>query len=404
MLVSMNTHPNHRHYDVVIVGARAAGASTAMLLADAGLRVLAVDRQAYGSDTLSSHALMRGAVSRLARWGLLEEIFVSTPTITRTTFAYGPESIELEVKPEPGIAGLAAPRRTILDPILVDGARNAGAEVLHDTRLGGLVTGPSGRVSGVDLILATGEEIVLQADLVIGADGLGSSVARAVGAPVTRQGRHASAYTMRYYDDLGCDQHEFMWLYDQGIGGGVIPTSDGATCVFTAVPPHRFRSEARGDVAGAHRRVIKELGADLAWTVGTASPMGSVRSFPGVRGQFRQAVGEGWALVGDAGYFKDPFAAHGITDAFRDAELLTKAVLDDDLPWFEATRNELSMSLFETLDEIASYRWNLDELKHLHHRLSRAMKAEEDASEVRWSARTLRRPSPVMASADAGLS
>lgn len=373
----MNTHPNHRNYDVVIVGARAAGASTAMLLAEAGLRVLAIDRQAYGSDTLSSHALMRGAVRRLARWGLLEQVMLDTPTISRAVFAYGDESLSLDVAPERGVDGLAAPRRTVLDPILVDGARSAGAEVLHNTKMGGLVTDPNGRVRGLDLVLQTGEELFIEADLVIGADGLRSTVASAVGAPITHQGSHASAYAMRYYGDLDCDSQAFRWLYRDGIGGGVIPTSGGATCVFTAMPPERFRAEARLDVAGTHRRIARELDPALAWAIGTATPIGPVRSFPGAVGQFRKAFGPGWALVGDAGYFKDPFAAHGITDAFRDAELLTAAVLNDDFATYEETRDEMSMPLFETLDQIASYDWDLGELKGLHRQLSYAMKVED---------------------------
>jgi len=111
-----------------------------------------------------------------------------------------------------------------------------------------------------------------------------------------------------------------------------------------------------------------------------ATPVGPMRSFPGVPGQFRKAHGPGWALVGDAGYFKDPFAAHGITDAFRDAELLTDAVLTGDFAGYEAHRDELSMPLFEVLDRIASHRWDLEELKHLHFRLSKAMKAGEPAT------------------------
>lgn len=373
----MNTHPNHRNYDVVIVGARAAGASTAMLLADAGLRVLAIDRQLYGSDTLSSHALMRGAVRRLASWGLLEQVMLDTPIISRTVLTYGDETLSLDVAPERGVDGLAAPRRTVLDPILVDGARAAGAEVLHSTKMSGLVTDPNGRVRGLDLVLETGEEVFIEADLVIGADGLRSSVARAVGAPITHQGNHASAYVMRYYDNLDCDDMAFRWLYREGIGGGVIPTSDGATCVFTAMPPERFRTEARHDVAGTHRRIARELDPALAWAIGTATPLGPVRSFPGVAGQFRKPFGPGWALVGDAGYFKDPFAAHGITDAFRDAELLTAAVLKDDFNTYEEIRDEVSMPLFQTLDEIASYNWDLGELKGLHRQLSYAMKVED---------------------------
>ena len=122
--------PSIASYDVVVVGARAAGAATAMLLARAGLRVLVVDRGRYGADTLSTHALMRGGVIQLHRWGLLDRIVAAgTPAITRTTFRYGAETIDIPIKPSHGVDALYAPRRTVLDPVLVDAAAAAGADV-----------------------------------------------------------------------------------------------------------------------------------------------------------------------------------------------------------------------------------------------------------------------------------
>ena len=113
--------------DVVIVGARAGGASTAMLLARAGLDVIVMDRSRYGLDTLSTHALMRAAVLQLRRWDLIDEVAAAgTPAIERTTFHYAAKSMTLEF--EDG-AELYAPRRTVLDPILVDAAGAAGAEI-----------------------------------------------------------------------------------------------------------------------------------------------------------------------------------------------------------------------------------------------------------------------------------
>ena len=128
-------------YDVVIVGARAAGAATAVLLARQGMRVLVVDRDRYGTDTLSTHALMRGGVLLLSRWGLLDQIVdAGTPAIRRTTFYYGAETVSVAIKPSPGVDALYAPRRTLLDRVLVDAAVAAGAEV----RFGVTVTGLRG--------------------------------------------------------------------------------------------------------------------------------------------------------------------------------------------------------------------------------------------------------------------
>lgn len=373
--------PAYSHYDAVVVGARAAGASTAMLLARRGLRVLAVDRQAFGSDTLSTHALMRGAVVRLARWGLLESIWDSgTPVIDRTSFTYGDKTFNIAIRPEPGVPGLAAPRRTTLDPILVNGARTAGAEVLHRTSVRSLITDDvrnPNRVTGVALTLADGRELTISADLVIGADGRQSFVARSVAAPVTCEGRFSSAVTIGYYEDLDVDRHAFRWLFRHNGGGGVIPTTDGQVCIFTGMEPGFFKRSGRHDVAATHNRNIAALDPDLAFAVAAANPVGRLRSFPGAPGYFRRSYGPGWALVGDAGYFKDPYGAHGITDAFRDAEQLTDAVLTGDLAGYEAERDEASMPMFTLLDRIASYQWDLDELQDLHRSLSEVMKAEE---------------------------
>ncbi len=373
--------PTNHRYDVVVVGARAAGASTAMLLARAGLDVLVLDRQGYGSDTLSSHALMRGAVARLANWGLLDTVWANeTPVISSTVFSYGDRTVPLDIKPEPGVAGLAAPRRTVLDRILVDAARASGARVVHQASVLDLLRTADGRVDGVRVALDDGSELEVHADLVIGADGLRSTVARMVDAPITRRGEHASAYTVRYYTGFETDRNAFRWMYRPGVGGGVIPTSHGAVCLFTGMEPDAFRRTGRADVAAAHRDNAAALSPELPAAIDAATPIGPMRSFPGVRGQFRKPHGPGWLLVGDAGYFKDPYAAHGITDAFRDAELVTQAVLTGDHAGYETRRDELSLPLFEVLDRVASYAWDLEDLMGLHLQFSKAMKAEDEAT------------------------
>src|SRR3954454_24574978 len=114
-------------YDVIVVGGRAAGAATAMLLARGGVRTLLLERGPAGADTLSTHALMRGGVVQLANWGLLDEIVgAGTPAVRRTTFRYGGERVVISVKPSHGVDALYPPRRTLLDPVLVRAATAAG--------------------------------------------------------------------------------------------------------------------------------------------------------------------------------------------------------------------------------------------------------------------------------------
>jgi flavin-dependent dehydrogenase len=368
------------HYDAIVVGARVAGAATAMLLARNGLRVLAIDKAAYGSDTHSSHALMRGAMSKLDRWGLLDQVWErGTPLITGTSFRYGSTHVDIEIPATDTIPGLAAPRRTVLDALMVDAAIEAGATVLHDTRLVGIDRDSHGRVRGVDIAVADDQVLSLTTDLLIGADGLRSTVARQLEVPITRQGDHAAAYVLQYYRDLDMAPDAYTWLYGPDIGGGVIPTNDGVFCTFASMRPSEFREVGRRDINAAMDDVFRRLDPELHAASRAATPVGPARSWPGVRGQFRKAVGPGWALVGDAGYFKDPFAAHGISDAFRDAELLADSVLSGDFDRYESLRDELSTPLFNVLDKIAGYQWDLDTLPGLHMELSMAMRDEGKA-------------------------
>jgi menaquinone-9 beta-reductase len=372
------------HYDAVVVGARAAGAATGMLLARRGLRVLVVDKGTYGSDTLSSHALMRGAVTRLHRWGLLGKVWeAGTPVITTASFRYGDEVLELGVPATEAIPGLAAPRRTVLDPILVDAAIAAGAAVHHETRLVRIDTDTTGRVRGVELGFADGSTVPITTDLLIGADGLRSAVARLLAVPVSRQGAHASAFVMRYFTEVNLPADTYSWLYRPGLGAGVIPTNADTFCVFAAMSPDRFETDARRDAPATMADILRAVDPDLWTALSAGTTAGPIRSWPGVRGQFRKAYGPGWALVGDAGYFKDPFAAHGISDAFRDAELLTEATMSGDFARYERVRDELSMPVFDVLEQIASYDWDLDTLPDLHARLSQAMRDEETTGRAR---------------------
>jgi len=130
-------------YDVVIVGARCAGAATAMLLARAGVDVLLVEQGTRGADTLSTLALMRTGVLQLSRWGLLEAIkSAGTPPIKTTTFHYREDTVRIRVKAKDGVDALYAPRRTLLDPLLADAAQASGAEVAYRVRLNELRRDP----------------------------------------------------------------------------------------------------------------------------------------------------------------------------------------------------------------------------------------------------------------------
>jgi flavin-dependent dehydrogenase len=176
----------------------------------------------------------------------------------------------------------------------------------------------------------------------------------------------------------GIEQAGYRWYYKPGVSAGVIPTNGGQHCVFVAMPPARFRAMARQDINLAFRTVLMEAAPDIASTLPPAASEALV-SFPGRKGFLRRPCGPGWALIGDAGYYKDPLTAHGITDALRDAELLAQAVVGDTaaaMAGFAECRDALSRPLFHTTEAIASFDWDLDSIRRHHHALNLAMKQE----------------------------
>jgi putative flavoprotein involved in K+ transport len=377
----MNSHVDGASpYDVIVVGARPAGAGTALLLARAGLRVLVVDRGQYGTDTLSTHALMRAGVLQLARWGVLPRVRAAgTPPVRSATFVYGGEAVTVPVKPRDGVDALYAPRRTVLDRALVDLAKDAGAEFAFGTRVTDLLRGGD-RVRGVLTMDDAGRTARIPARVVVGGDGRHSMVARLAGAEFTCVGASSSANVFGYWSGLHVEGYQ--WYYRSSLSAGAIPTNDGRTCVFASVPTARFADVFRPDVDRGYRGVLAAVAPDLAGAMHAGLLDGPLRGFAGEPGFLRRSAGPGWALVGDAGYFKDPLTAHGITDAMVDAEYLAHAILaggDDALAAYAVDRDRRAAVMFDVTDRIASFAWTLEEVRALHRRLSTAMADEVTA-------------------------
>ena len=370
------TIPSSR-YDVVVVGARCAGAATAMLLARAGHRVLVVDRGRYGTDTHSTHALMRGAVVQLHRWNVLPAVIAAgTTPVRQATFVYGDESVTVPIAARDGIDALYAPRRYVLDRLLVDAASAAGADIVYGVRLRDLQRSESGRVTGVVLEDQSGGVHHVSSRVVVGADGLRSTVARLADAQAYRVGQHATGTMYGHW--TGLDVTGYGWYFTPGLSAGAIPTNAGQVCVFVSVPGPAFTELFAHQPASAFRELLSRMAPDLAEQIGRADET-RLRGFAGHPGFFRRAHGPGWALVGDAGYFKDPLTSHGITDALRDAELLAGAIdagSDHALADYQTQRDAASVELFDATDAIASFDWNLTDLRALHERLSKAMSRE----------------------------
>jgi 2-polyprenyl-6-methoxyphenol hydroxylase-like FAD-dependent oxidoreductase len=374
-------------WDAVVVGARVAGASTALLLARAGLRVLVVDRARRGSDTLSTHALMRGGVLQLRRWGLLDQVAATgAPPVRRVTFHYGAEPMPVSLKPYAGVDALYAPRRTVLDALLVDAAEDAGARLRFGLAVTDLARDGAGRVIGVVLRDRCGATWTEHAPLVIGADGRDSLVAASVAAPIIVAGAHAAAYVYGYWP--AADLDGYHWYYGDGLSAGAIPTNDGLACVFAGGPPAVLAAALRHRrPAEAQRALLARLDRGLADLV-AAAPVGPVRVFRGMPARLRRPYGPGWALVGDAGWWKDPLSTHGITDALRDAELLTAAVVggaathraaEAAFAGYEARRDHVALPMHPIVDRLASHEWDPTEARRLLRGLSSVMTDEVEA-------------------------
>ncbi|MGN9908461.1 NAD(P)/FAD-dependent oxidoreductase [Phytohabitans sp. LJ34] len=304
-------------YDVIVVGARVAGAATALLLARQGLRVLAVDRAAFPSDTPSSHQVQPPGVERLARWGLLDRLGDAPPT-RRVRFESSGAVLDGTF---PAGGAIHSPRRTVLDHALVEAARAAGAEVRERWRVAELVW-EDGRVVGVRGSSPGGQDTAAHARLVVGADGKRSFVAQAVRARAYRHRAPRSFASYTYWAGVPMTTGELHQR--EGLAAAAFPTNDGLTMVYMSAPLAAFES-FRADPEGAYLAALDRCG-DLGARVRAGTRAERLRTTPDLPNHVRPAHGPGWCLVGDAGVTMDPVSAQGIANALRDAEGLAGAI------------------------------------------------------------------------------
>jgi 2-polyprenyl-6-methoxyphenol hydroxylase-like FAD-dependent oxidoreductase len=308
-------------YDVIVAGARCAGSPTGMLLAAKGYKVLVVDRATFPSDTVSTHLLHPPGVAALRRWGLLGRLVASgCPPIHTYAFDFGP----FTVSGSPGTADAPvayAPRRTVLDQLLVDAAAEAGAEVREGFTVQDLVL-DDGVVTGIRGHSKHGQTVTERARVVVGADGRHSLVARTVQPEQYHQQPPLLVGYYSYWSELPMEGRFETWIRpDRAFAAW--PTHDGLTLVIGGWPMAEFQAN-KGDLDGNFRKML-ELAPAFAERVQTATRQGRLVG-TAVPNYFRRPYGPGWALVGDAGYNKDFITAQGMLDAFRDAERCTQAL------------------------------------------------------------------------------
>jgi 2-polyprenyl-6-methoxyphenol hydroxylase-like FAD-dependent oxidoreductase len=337
-------------YDAIVIGSRCAGASTAMLLARRGRRVLVVDRATFPSDVLSGHAIQPAGMAHLARWGLLERVRATgVPFASTVRFDFGEVVLEGSPVPVDGIDAAVCIRRTIIDPILADAAAEAGAEVRHGVSVTGLLY-DGDRVVGIRGHDGQGHPVEERATIVIGADGAHSALARRVEAPAYAVHPAGTVNIYSYFRGLPIDGIE---IYSRpGRFFVAVPTNDDLVFVNVAYPA-KSAGVVQGRVADAFTEALAEVPC-LGERVAAAQRAERFRFARLPESFLRQPAGPGWALVGDAGCHKDPITAQGMTDAFRDAELLAGAVdsgLDGDLAaalrGYQAARDAAVLPMYE---------------------------------------------------------
>jgi flavin-dependent dehydrogenase len=276
---------------------------------------------------------------------------------------------------------LYAPRRHLLDGILVEAAQEAGAEFVGETRMIDLLRGDDGQVGGI-VAKRGGQQVAITAGMVIGADGVWSRTADLVGAATQESHPPTNAVTYAYYQ--GVEASGFWFQFTPGVNAGIIPTNDGWSCVFAGRRNDRI-AEFRADSEAEFNRLLREAGLDLADRVSEGSRVSQFRGTKGLPGFVRQAWGPGWALVGDAGYTKDPISAHGISDALRDAEFCARAVdrgiqrpqeTVEAMSEYQRRRDELSLPMFRESQALAGYQWDADEASRRMRTISDAVRAE----------------------------
>ncbi len=340
-------------YDTIVVGARCAGASLAMLLAKRGARVLLLDRATFPADIPHGHFIHRHGPRRLHDWGLLSKVAARTPAVATMIFDLGDFPLLVHDLVEDGVAWGYGPRRTTLDKILVDAAVERGVELRQGFTVCEYVF-DNDRLVGIRGREPNGTEVEERATITIGADGRNSRLARAVHAPVYNDLPTILCYYFSYWSDV---QAEAFELYARDRQRRIIfsfRTEDDLYAVFVGLPIEEL-ADVRRDIEGAFTRSL-ELVPDFAARVRAGRREERFYGASDLPNFYRKPFGAGWALVGDAGLHKDPYMALGICDALRDAELLANAIDDglaarrpmqQALADYERCRNEASAADFD---------------------------------------------------------
>lgn len=315
-------------FDVVVVGARCAGSPLATHLAQAGLSVAVVDRFATPGETASTHILQAHGVACLGRLGIVDEVLASgAPWITHARIRIGEISATVPWPTRPADPGpQLCVRRSVLDPVLLWAATQAGADVYLGTTVKGLIF-DGVRVVGVRAE-RDGETIELRAPLVVGADGRASAVARLVGARRYNVVPNQRFACWGYFEGAAWEPPATLVTQRWDDQFVVSCPADSGLYLVIVYPPLSDLEGFRADVNGSFDTRVAAC-PPVAGIIAGAHRVGRLSTMTSYEGFFRTSAGPGWTLVGDAGHFKDPAPGQGISDALSQAERLGGVIVEN---------------------------------------------------------------------------
>ncbi|HKC19294.1 MAG TPA: NAD(P)/FAD-dependent oxidoreductase [Candidatus Dormibacteraeota bacterium] len=322
-------------YDALIVGARVAGSTLAIRLAQRGRRVLMVDRDSFPSDTISTHGLNFMAVDSLRRLGVLERIEAAGfRRMYRHRAWLGDIMVEAPAGP-PGAYTLA-PRRIVLDQVLIDRAVEAGAEFMERSRVDGLLV-EDGTIVGATIQRIGGDAFEVRSRVVVGADGKSSKIAEWVGAAKYSEGDPGRPIFYGYFQGVESltEPTVEMFFASNHLGFCMPMRPDEHILIIEAQPEDfaRIRTDARAWFLSEYTTF-----PGMNTRIRHATLEGNILGVRGIQNYFRTPYGPGWALSGDAAYVKDPITAYGVGDAMLQGFWLARS-LDEFFggkPWQEA--------------------------------------------------------------------
>jgi len=323
----MSPHASRR-FDVLIVGARCAGSPLATFLNRAGLSVCVVDQAGFPSDTLSTHMFQASGMEVLQKLDVMDAVLASgAPPLSTCYMKF--EDVDLSGsarlrETDPDMAMLCV-RRISLDVHLVDKARDAGVEMRLQTRVTELIK-ENGRVTGARVVGRDGKTDIIDADLVVGADGRNSTIAHLTGARRYHVIPSERISSWAYFRGVPNQGERKLYYHRLGDDFVVAAPADDDLFLVVVCPSEEFFDAYKADSEGWFNRAVAGCPpvADLLVNAKRATRFRGLKHFEGF---FREATGPGWVLVGDSGHFKDPTPGQGISDALRQVDKLSAAIL-----------------------------------------------------------------------------